>query len=150
MAAGGIGTVGTLIYMIAESKKHSKQIDIVQKIQSQQLESLYEPDIRLASWTINANDLKNEIVISNHGEDLLISSINNSATAGILDNDSMMGWFPYNFDNDNQIHIPLSTQVNSSKSYIFDIVCSNKLGLTYSVSIHIIDGKPKIGRPSLK
>lgn len=150
MALGGIGTVGTLIYMIADSKKRAKQLNAVQLIQSRQLEYLFEPDIRLASWSFVPEGKKQELVISNHGEDLVISSIVDLSSTGLLFSNGMVGWFPYNFDKNDQLHIPLVVEMNSETIHNIGIICSNKLGLTYQVSIHIFKGKPNIERPVLK
>lgn len=83
MALGGIGTVCVFWYMLCDSQKKAKQIDLVQKIQSQQLEALYEPDIRLVSWTrAIVCSAQNEIVINNCGESIQIVDTTDNANDG--------------------------------------------------------------------
>lgn len=149
VAVGGIGTVGTLVYMIIDSRKRAKQIDTVQMIQSHQLEALYEPDIRLVSWTDTTTDgSKSEIVIDNHGNHLKLTSIQDLSQSGLLNVEGAKGWFPYDFDSGEQIHIPLDIQLRDAKgSNDVGIICYNKLGLTYLVRIRIVDGKPYVERP---
>ena len=146
VALGGLGTVGTLIYMICDSRRKSKQIDSIQKIQSLQLESLYAPNLRVISWTFKTSlNTNNDIVINNHGEDLVITKISKLSESCILNSEGMKRWFPYNLDKNESIHIPLSFPINDVKEpQSFIIVCYNKLGITYHVLISIIDGEPKI------
>jgi len=152
MAAGGLGTVGTLIYMIVDSRKKAKQIDHVQSIQSYQLESLYQPNLRLISWTYDSGGLnQNEIVIKNHGEDLRVTDIKELSELGLLNVYGMKGWFPYDFDKEEEIHIPTLYPLKDAKGiHNIVITCSNKLGLTYLVTIQIIDGKPAVEIPVKK
>ena len=152
MAAGGIGTVGTLIYMIVDAKKKAKQIDTVQMIQSHQLETLYEPDMRLVSWTYNSADgVQSEIVVDNHSEHLKITNIQDLSQSGLLNSEGMKGWFPYDFEKGESLHIPLAFQLKNAKGCNdIGIICSNKLGLTYVVRIHIVDGKPLMESPVKK
>ena len=149
MAAGGIGTVCTFFCMIHDSRKKAKQIDSVQKIQSLQLESLFQPNIRLVAWTyISTPDIQNEIVIENYGEDLLVNGIREESGLNLLNATGMTGWFPYNFDKGQRLHIPISAQLKNTKgNHDIGVYCSNKLGLAYMVSIHIEDGKPIILPP---
>lgn len=149
MAAGGIGTLGTLLYMIVDAMNKAKRIDTVQTIQSRQLESLFEPDIRLVTWTsTNASGAQDEIVISNHGEDLRIIDIRDDSHSGLLNLEEMTGWFPYDFDKNEEIHVPITLPMKGlvgEKDIV--IICSNKLGLTYLVDIHVVNSKPTINRP---
>lgn len=152
MAAGGIGTVGTLIYMISDSRKKSKQIDSVQKIQSHQLETLYQPDLRLISWTYACNGMnQNDIVVENHGEDLAVADIKELSKGGMLNTDGIKGWFPYHWDKGQEIHIPILVPLKDAEgAHEIVITCFNKLGLSYLVTIHIIDGKPIVEAPVKK
>lgn len=135
--------------MIADSKKKAKQLDTVQRIQSHQLEALYEPDIRLISWTFTAaDDLRKEIVIDNHSENLMITDIQDLSQSGLLNSKGMEGWFPHDFDKGKHFHIPLAVQLKDAKgSNSIGVICSNKLGLTYLVQIRIVEGKPFMERP---
>lgn len=152
MAAGGIGTVGTLIYMIVDSKRRAKQLDATQKIQSQQLEALYEPDIRLVSSSYRVIGLApNDLVFENHGEDLRLLDIRSLSDYDILNSEGMKGWFPYDFDKGSEIHVPLSIQlIDLRGTHNIGFFCTNKLGLTYLVSINIVEGKPTVQRPVLQ
>ena len=143
MAAGGLGTVGTLIYMICDSKRKTKQIETVQLIQSHQLESLYEPDIRISSY----GGMQNDIVINNHGENLILIGVHELSDSRLLNKDGMKGWFPLPFDKEAEIHIPLLLPPTKIQSLCISIECRNRLGLTYTINIAIIDGKPTINSP---
>lgn len=149
MALGGIGTLCTFVYMISDSKKKSKQIAVVQKIQSQQLEALYEPDIRLVSWTqATVRGAQNEIVVNNSGESIQIIDITDNADDRIINTDGMSGWFPLDFDKGEEIHIPLLTALQSVNSdLIISIICLNKLKLRYSVNVRFVGGKLVVLRP---
>ena len=149
VAAGGIGTVGTLIFMICDSKEKAKQIDAIQKIQSLQLDALYEPDIRLDSWIYSSTDrVPNEIVIKNHGEYFKVFDIQDLSNPGLLNSSGMKGWFPYDFEKGDSLHIPLSFQLKDAQgSHDIGITCFNKLGTTYLIRIHIVDGKPHLEVP---
>lgn len=95
MAIGGIGTFATFILMICDLRNKTKQINSIQKIQSHQLEALYEPDIRISSWTSQSTGLTpKEIVINNHGHDLLILEIVEPKGNEILNKEEMRNWFP--------------------------------------------------------
>jgi hypothetical protein len=152
MAAGGVGTVGTLIYLIVDSKKKAKQIDTVQKIQSHQLEALYVPDIRLNFYSYKVEGLiQNELVFSNHGDDLRLLDVCSLTDVKILNTEGMKGWFPHDFDKGSDIHVPLSIQlVDLQGNHRIGLVCINKLGLTYLVPVDIVDGKPMVQSPMLQ
>lgn len=145
--AGGLGTVGTFIFMIIDSLKKAKQIDAIQMIQSLQLDALYEPDIRLDSWIYSSTDLvPNEIVIKNHGEYFKVVGIQD--LSGLLNSSGMKGWFPYDFEKGDSLHIPLSFPLKEAQgSHDIGITCFNKLGTTYLIRIHIVDGKPHLEVP---
>lgn len=144
MALGGIGTIGTLICLIIDSNKKAKQIDTVQNVQLHQLELLYEPDIRILSWTNTTSVGKfDTIVISNQGEKLKILDIHTLSDSDILNKKGMKNWFPYEFYEGHEIHIPMSVQLKDINGiYSFGIVCSNKLGSKYIVPIQIEKSKP--------
>ena len=144
MGAGGIGTVGTLICMIWDLKRKTKQIETVQQIQSHQLESLYEPDIRTSSYGMG------DIVIRNYGENLTILDISELTETKYLNKEGMSTWFPLPFDKDNEIHIPLYLPAAKIQLLRIEITCRNRLGLTYLSSIEINDGKATINRPVIK
>lgn len=145
MAAGGLGTVGTLIYMICDSKRKAKQIRTVQQIQSHQLEALYEPDIRINSYGGVINDL----LIHNYGENLSVLDIRESNNSGFLNNEGMERWFPLHFDKGAEINIPLHVPPTKIQSLCINILCRNRLGQTYETSIKINNGKPTINKPAI-
>ena len=151
MAAGGLGTVGTLIYMIIDSKRRAKQIDTVQKIQSHQLESIYEPDIRVTSWTnYNTPESQNSIAIKNSGEDLIVLGIYEPSGSKILNTEGMLRWFPYHFDKGEELTIPINNQLANINTHTIVIECRNRLGSIYESHMNIIDGKPIINKQSMK
>lgn len=143
MAAGGLGTVGTLIYMIYDSKRNAKQIRTVQQIQSHQLEALYEPDIRISSY----GGITNDIVINNRSENLIVLDIFESSDSKILNKDGMKTWFPLSFDKGSDIHIPLHMPPTKIQSLTIAVLCRNRLGLSYKLIIEIKDGKSIVNRP---
>ena len=97
VALGGLGTVGTLIYMIWHASKHAKQ---VKDIQSIRLDALYKPDVRIIAWTENLinENLHPHIRIANNGENLIINDIKELSEA-VLNKKRIRGWGPLNFDN---------------------------------------------------
>ena len=152
MGLGGIGTVGTLICMIIDSKKKAKQIDVVQRIQSHQLELLYAPDIRISSWLGNINDgMHNKIVISNLGDNLTILDIKTLSGSNVLNKEGMSNWFPYDFNRNSEFQIPISVNLNDvSNNSSFGIVCFNKLRSKYLVPIKIVRSMPIVQSPILQ
>lgn len=146
MAAGGLGTVGTLIYMICDSKRKTKQIETVQNIQSYQLESLYEPDVRISSY----GSIQNDIVINNRGENLILLGVNELSDSNQLNKEGMNTWFPLPFDKDAEIHIPLLNPPTKIQMLCMSIECKNRLGLIYKINVDICDGKPTISIPRKK
>lgn len=149
MALGGLGTVATFLSMICDSKKKTRQINTIQTIQSNQLESLYEPDIRLESWTGSSGNKHNsKIVVKNYGYYLKVLDIKESTELGLIKQDGIAGWFPRDFEKTQSLHIPLSLDLNDiEEDAIIGIVCLNKLGLKYIVNIHIVKGRPSIDSP---
>lgn len=145
MAAGGLGTVGTLIYMICDSKRKAKQIRTVQQIQSHQLEALYEPDIRINSY----GGLINDIVIHNYGENLSVLDIRESDNSGFLNKEGMKRWFPLHFDKGAEINIPLHVPPTKIQYVCINILCRNRLGQPYETCIEINNGKPTINKPAV-
>ena len=145
MAAGGLGTVGTLVYMIWDSKRKTKQIRIVQQIQSHQLEALYEPDIRINSY----GGMMNGIMICNYGENLSVLDIRESENSSFLDKEGMERWFPLHFDKGAEISVPLHMPPTKIQSLCINILCRNRLGQTYETSIEINNGKPTINKPAI-
>ena len=145
MAAGGLGTVGTLVYMICDSKRKAKQIMTVQQIQSHQLEALYEPDIRINSY----GGVINDIVIRNYGENLSILDIRESDNSGYLNKEGMKRWFPLHFDKGAEINIPLHVPPTKIQSLCIKILCRNRLGQTYETIIEINNGKPAINKSAI-
>lgn len=143
MAAGGLGTVGTLIYMICDSKRKAKQIKTVQQIQSHQLEALYEPDIRIDSY----GGVIKDIVIHNYGENLSVLDIRESNNSGFLNKDGMTSWFPLHFDRGAELNIPLHIPPTKIQFLCINILCKNRLGQTYETIIEIKNGKPNINKP---
>ena len=143
MAAGGLGTVGTLIFMICDSMRKAKQIRTIQQIQSHQLETLYEPDIRINSY----GGVMNDIVINNHSENLIVLDIFESSDSKILNKDGMKTWFPLSFDKGSEINIPLHMPPTKIHSLVIAMLCRNRLGLTYKLIIDIKDGKAIVKRP---
>jgi hypothetical protein len=142
MAAGGIGTVCTFVCMIYESKRKSKQIEVVQKIQSHQLESLYEPDIRIAYY---GNGEGKDIIIKNYGEKLVILNVFEHNYSGLLNVEGMKNWFPHHLDKGESFHIPLIAHfagIHGTNNIIVE--CRNRLGLEYKIKIGIVDGKVSI------
>lgn len=144
MALGGIGTFCKFIFMIKESRRKAKQIDTIQHIQSQQLEHLYEPDIRIASWTHCINNIASkEIVIENCGENLLITDIKEQTNCEVLNKNGMKNWFPRNFDKGEKLHIPLSVELSKlQEQHNIVIETNNRLNLKYESIISINNGKP--------
>lgn len=147
VAVGGLATFFTLLWLIFDSRCKSKRINRIQQIQSLQLESLFEPDIRISSYS---SGTVNEIVISNHGENLIILGISETNEQELLNMDGMKNWFPRNFDKNIDVYIPLSHLLSSVQSHIIMIKCLNRLGTTYESEIRINDGKPIIKRPVTK
>ena len=148
MAIGGIGTFATFILMIYDLRSKTKQIKTIQKIQSHQIEALYEPDIRISSWTGKSTGLiPNEIVIKNHGQDLLILEIVESKGNKILNEEGMRNWFPRYINKDNEMHIPLLLHLQDVSSHVIIIKTRNRLGSIYESEINIIKGKPTIKIP---
>lgn len=148
MAIGGIGTFATFILMIYDLRKKTKQINTIQSIQSHQLETLYEPDIRITSWTGQSTGLiPNEIVINNHGQEILLLDIVESEGNEILNKEVMRNWFPRHINKDNEVHIPLSTHLQDISSHSIIIKTRNRLGSIYESEIKIVKGKPTIQIP---
>ena len=145
MALGGLGTVGTLIYMIVDSRFKSKQIKTIQQVQVHQLEQLYEPDIRIVSYSSGVN---NEITLSNHGEDIIILNITEKNEGEYLDVGTMKNWFPLSFDKEQIIHIPLLKQINSLSGYRTIIIESrSRLGIEYKSNIILKGTHVSINQP---
>ena len=148
MAIGGIGTFATFILMIYDLRNKTKQIKSIQEIQSHQLETLYEPDIRISSWTgQSAGLISDEIVINNHGQDLLIIDIVEPIGKEILNKEGMKNWFPRYINRDDEIHIPLSRHLHGIESHKIIIKTRNSLGTKYESEINILKGKPTIQLP---
>jgi hypothetical protein len=145
MAVGGIGTFATFILMIYDLRSKTKQLNTIQKIQSHQIEALYEPDIRISSWTGKSTGLiPNEIVIKNHGQDLLILEIEESKENTILNKEGMKNWFPRYINKDNEMHIPLLSHLQNVSSHVIIIKTRNRLGSIYESEINIVKGTPTI------
>lgn len=145
MAVGGLGTLGTFFYMIYDSKRKTKQIENVQLIQSHQLESLYEPDIRIISY----GNITNDLVIRNYGENLIILDINDKSDSNYLNKEGMKTWFPLPFDKNTEIHIPLFMPPTKIQSFRMQIQCRNRLGMIYMAFIEITNGKPFVKTPTI-
>ena len=151
VALGGLGTFLTLIFLIYDSIRKSKNIDTVQKIQSLQLETLYEPDIRIASWRINKTGvMQNEIVLINHGQNIILTAIYEKTHSSVLNIEGMNNWFPFHFDKGCEIHIPMTNHFSRQKeSFQIAIECLNRLGFKYEMIIENNNEKVVINRPSL-
>lgn len=148
MAIGGIGTFATFILMIYDLHCKTKQIKSIQEIQSHQIEALYEPDIRISSWTGKSTGLlPNVIMIKNHGQDLLILEIVESKGSTILNEEGMRNWFPRHINKNEEMHIPLLSHLQDVSSHVIIIKTRNRLGSIYESDIHIVKGKPKIQIP---
>ena len=148
MAVGGIATFFTLLWLIYDSRCKSKRINRIQQVQSLQLESLYEPDIRISSWTGKSTGLiPNEIVIKNHGQDLLILEIVESKGNTILNKEGMRNWFPHYINKGNEMHIPMLLHLQDVGSHVIIIKTRNRLGSIYESEINIVKGKPTIKIP---
>ena len=151
MAIGGIGTFATFLLMLCDLRNKTKQINNIQEIQSHQLETLYEPDIRITSWNeMSAGLISNEIIISNHGIDLLILDIVDPIEKGILNKEGMKNWFPRYINKDEEIHIPLSRQLNGIESHKIIIKTRNRLGARYESEIIISKGRPTMQLPQIQ
>lgn len=144
MAVGGLGTVGTLICMIRDSKRKTKQIKTIQQIQSHQLESLYEPDIRINSY----GNITNNLVVRNYGENLIILGIHEVSDSSLLNKEGMKTWFPFHFDKNSEINIPLLMPPTKIRAFRMQIQYRNRLGIVYTSYIEITNGKPLIKSPS--
>ncbi len=148
MAVGGIGTFATFILMIYDLRSKTKQLNTIQKIQSHQIEALYEPDIRISSWTgKSAGLIPNEIVIKNCGQDLIILEIVESKGNTILNKGGMKNWFPCYINKDHEIHIPLLSYLQDVSSHVIIMKTRNRLGSVYETEINIVKGKPTIKIP---
>ena len=137
VALGGLGTVGTLVYMILNARTQAKQVNNVQKIQSIQLDMLYKPDVRIIAWTDNLinNNLHPSIWIENNGENLIINELK-ELSENVLNKEGIQGWFPLIFDKGKQLSIPLKNVVQDLNSG--ELVClnvTNRLDQKYSVII---------------
>lgn len=148
VAVGGVATFLTLLWLIYDSRCKSKRINRIQQVQSLQLESLYEPDIRISSWTGKSTGLiPNEIVIENRGQDLLILEIFDSKGSTILNEEGMRNWFPRHINKNEEMHIPLLSHLQDVSSHVIIIKTRNRLGSIYESDIHIVKGKPNIQIP---
>lgn len=140
--AAAIGTIGTFIKMICDSKNKTKQLESIQKIESIQLNALYAPDIRIDSYW-KSGDMERIFNISNNGENLQIVEIKNSEnSSSIVYVEGMKNWFPKPFDKGEPIQIPILPGLQAlPQNFQFDIVVKNKLNQTYVCTIKAIDGK---------
>ena len=146
VALGGLGTVGTLVYMIINARTQAKQVKNVQEIQSAQLDILYKPDVRIIAWADNLvnNNLHPSVWIENNGENLIVNDLV-VLSENALDKERMQGWFPLIFDKGKQLSIPLRNVVqdlNSGELFSMDI--TNRLDQKYSVVISKTDKRIEI------
>lgn len=142
-----IGTIGTFIKMICDTKNKTKQLESIQKIESIQLNALYTPDIRIDSYW-KSGDKERTLNISNNGENLQILEMKNGKDSSIIDVEGMATWFPLNFDKGESIRIPVIHELKSLPSnFQFDIVVKNKLNQTYVCTIKAIGGKVLVCSP---
>lgn len=147
MAIGGLATFLTLIFLIIDSRQKSMQISTIRNIQSHQLESLYEPDIRISSWSNNIVG-HNFVVINNHGENLELLGIYENSKTDLLNSEGMRNWFPRSFDKDEEIHIPLLNPLSSLRGgQILIIKSRSRLGVEYESTISIEKDKPIVENP---
>ena len=142
LALGGLGTVGTLINMICESKRNRKRVSDLQKVQDRQLELLYRPDIRITSW-IDRKGLGSEIIIENYGEDIVIESVEDITGSDFLNKRGMINWFPRHLDKHSLIHLPF-IKLDSSVNCAVNILSSTKLDLRFITKLIVKSGKPSI------
>ena len=142
-----IGTIGTFIKMICDSKNKTKQLESIQKIESIQLNALYAPDIRIESYWQKGN-IARTFNIVNNGENLQVLEMKNGKDSSIIDVEGMATWFPLNFDKGESIRIPVIHELKSLPSnFQFDIVVKNKLNQTYVCTIKAIGGKVLVCSP---
>ena len=146
-----IGTIGTFIKMICDSKNKTKQLESIQKIESIQLNALYAPDIRIESYW-KSGDMERIFNISNNGENLQIVEIKNSEnSSSIVYVEGMKNWFPLNFDKGEPIKIPILHELRTlPQNFQFDIVVKNKLNQTYICTIKSKGGKVLVCSPIKK
>ncbi len=146
VALGGLGTVGTLIYMIFNAKTQAKQVKAVHEIQSVQLDVLYKPDIRIIAWTDNLanNDLHPSIWLENNGENLIVNDIKELSEA-VINKEGMHGWFPQSFDKGRQVSIPINNAMrNLNAGDLFQIEVTNRLAQRYFIRISKVKNKIEI------
>lgn len=146
VALGGLGTVGTLVYMIINARTQAKQVKNVQEIQSAQLDILYMPDVRIIAWTDNLvnNNLHPSVWIENNGENLIVNDLV-VLSENALDEEGMQGWFPLSFDKGKQLSIPLRNVVqNLNSGELFSMDITNRLDQKYSVVISKTDNRIEI------
>ena len=148
IALGGLGTVGTFIYMICNAQNQNNQVKSVQKIQSHQIDVLYKPDIRIAAWTgyIVSGNLRPFIRIENNGENLIINDIKD-LSGPTLNKEEMQGWFPLNFDKSREITIPIKNVVsNLNSGELFNMEVTNKLDQKYHIVISKTNDRIEISK----
>ena len=146
VALGGLGTVGTLVYMIINARTQAKQVKNVQEIQSAQLDILYKPDVRIIAWADNLvnNNLHPSVWIENNGENLIVNDLV-VLSENALDEEGMQGWFPLIFDKGKQLSIPLRNVVqNLNSGELFSMDITNRLDQKYSVVISKTDNRIEI------
>ncbi|MBQ9254382.1 MAG: hypothetical protein IJ180_06380 [Bacteroidales bacterium] len=145
VSLGGLGTLGTFIYMIKDSKNKSKQLYSVQRIESMQMNALYKPDIRISHKRTPVNSHSpSEIILSNYGETIEI--VKYKDISNHLDTKSLNEWpFPLHIDKNKDVRIPLSHEIGEIPDNIhFELIIKNKLSVLYSAVVYKENGRPLI------
>ena len=145
---GGIGTFGTFVKLICDSKNKTKQLQAIQNIESRQLDIIYTPDIRIDSYGAMPNQ-NPTINVLNNGENLMIQSIVDYDSNVQVVNMEGFGnnWFPRTFDKGNVIKIPILQQTNElPRNSKFAIMVTNKLQQQYSCEVIISGNVVRVGQ----
>lgn len=144
---GGIGTFGTFVKLICDSKNKTKQLQAIQNIESRQLDIIYTPDIRIDSYGAMPNQ-NPTINVLNNGDNLIIQNIIDNSDVKIVNTERIQTWFPLHFDKGEIVKIPLLKSIGEfSPNCQFMIVVTNKMQQKYSCSVLINGSNVKIIPP---
>ena len=111
--------------------------------QAEMLKTQYKLDLRAERWTgRNSLDVVPEFVIKNYGTNIVIDGIEDIPKNSILDARRMENWFPYHYDTDSELHIPLCRDICSvSDECDIIIICKNRLEEEYRYTATFLDGR---------
>ena len=88
-------------------------------------------------------------MIRNYGENLIILDIYEVSDSRFLNTEGMKTWFPYHFDKNTEINIPLLLPPTKIQALRMQIQCRNRLGMIYMAFIEITNGKPFVKTPTI-